>query len=54
MNVIAFVLVLAAAVLFVVAALVPPYSYRLVSLGLALFSVGFIIEAGAKSHAISF
>jgi hypothetical protein len=53
-NVVSFILCLAAAVLFVVAGLVPPYSYRLVSLGLALFSVGFIIEAGAKTHTITF
>ncbi len=54
MNVIALILFIAAAVLFAVAGLVAPYSGRLVSLGLAVLTVGFIVQFGAKTHSITF
>jgi len=53
-NVVALCLWIAAAALFLVAGLVPPYFGRLVSWGLALFVVGDIIQWGAKSHSIHF
>jgi hypothetical protein len=54
MNVVSLILFILAAVLFTVAGLVPPYFGRLVSLGLAVATVGFIVEFGARSQTIHF
>lgn len=53
MNLIAFVLLIAATILFLVAAFrTRPVS--LVYLGLAAFSAGVLVEFAAKSHDIQF
>jgi hypothetical protein len=54
MNLVALILWCAAAVLFAAATLAPPYSARLVYAGLALLTVGLIVQSGSTTHDVTF